>query len=152
MVPRTQTVSTINFGYLTRSRVLGEVSNPAIEVLAKVQTHGDLLDQPPVAVRIAERGERRVTAPRRMRAANPTFPRHSVEHFAHVDTTIDEHSACRLDVRHDEIESLYRPRPVPKWIEHGEPGGVNCTTRNSLPLALASKAAVRRASSRPLLG
>src|SRR5208337_426011 len=41
-----------------------EVSNPAIEVLARVQTHGDLLDQPPVAVRIAERGERRVTAPR----------------------------------------------------------------------------------------
>ena len=21
--------------------------------------------------------------------------------------------------------------PLPKWIEHGEPGGVNCTTRQS---------------------
>jgi len=24
--------------------------------------------------------------------------------------------------------------PVPKWIEHGEPGGVNCTTRNASPM------------------
>ena len=22
--------------------------------------------------------------------------------------------------------------PLPKWIEHGEPGGVNCTTRKSV--------------------
>jgi hypothetical protein len=23
--------------------------------------------------------------------------------------------------------------PLPKWIEHGEPGGVNCTARQSVP-------------------
>jgi len=28
--------------------------------------------------------------------------------------------------------------PLPKWIEHGEPGGVNRTTRKSSPLAMSA--------------
>jgi len=36
--------------------------------------------------------------------------------------------------------------PLPKWIEHGEPGGVNCTPRNASP---TTKSASSRQPSLP---
>src|SRR5258708_7977984 len=86
-------------------------------VHASGQPHGDLLEQPAVAVRIAERGERGVTAPRRIRAAEAAFragmveyTADVVEHVAHLDTALDELGARRLDVGHDEMEPLGRAR------------------------------------------
>ncbi len=64
-----------------------------------------------------------------------------VEHFAHVHAAIDKLGMRRFDVRNDEMKSLCRPPRAadvilwPKMIEHGEPGGVNCTTRNCSLLA-----------------
>ena len=71
----------------------------------------DLLEQPAIAVRIAERGERDVTAPLRIRAAERRLSRPgTVEHFAYVYAMPDEFGTRCLDVGHDEIQ--YRV-PIP---------------------------------------
>ena len=62
-------------------------------------------------------------------------PMREMEHLTHVDAARDELAACGLDVGHDEKHSLSRARhgrrALPKWMEHGEPGGVSCTARQS---------------------
>ena len=59
-----------------------------------------------------------------------------MEDFTHIDAVTDEFGARRLDVGHDQ-ERAAEPGAagvtLPKWIEAGEPGGVNCTTRNASP-------------------
>jgi len=68
----------------------------------------DLLQQPTVAVPIAERGVRGVTLPRRVGAAYGGFAGGTVEHFAHIGTTFGEIGARCLNVGHDQKESLCR--------------------------------------------
>jgi hypothetical protein len=63
-----------------------------------------------------------------------------VEHLAHVGALSGELVARSVDVEHDELQALTEPgaaavTPVPKMIEHAEPGGVSCTTRKSEPVA-----------------
>ena len=75
-----------------------------------------------------------------------------MEHLAHVDAVCDRARRVRLRCRrHDEERSLSRARrgrvnPLPKWIEHGEPGGVSCTTRQSSPLAKSASSRQPRPS------
>ena len=89
--------------------------------------HGDLLEQPAIAVRVAERGERGVTAPLRIRAAERRLSRsRTVEYFAHVDTAIDELGARCLDVGHHEIESLCR---APRSSAKSAPAGAHRAAR-----------------------
>src|SRR5687767_8464213 len=72
---------------------------------------GDLLQEPFVAVWIAERGVREVTGPRRMSAADCRLSwTVTVEHFAHVHTRRNELSARSLDIRHDEVNVSCRAR------------------------------------------
>jgi hypothetical protein len=114
---------------------------------------GDLLQEPAVAVRVAEGGIGEVAAPfgipavdRGLAGACP------VKHLAHLGAAPDELCPRRLDVGDSKVEPARRARrgaaviPVPKWIEAGEPGGVNCTTRK---LSLTGKSASNR-QPRPL--
>jgi hypothetical protein len=62
-----------------------------------------------------------------------------MEDLARVGAVGDELGACGLDVVDDEERALNRARrggreALPMRMEHGEPGGVSCTTRQS-PLA-----------------
>ena len=77
----------------------------------------DLLEQPVVAVRVAERGKRAVVATFRIRAGYasvvPGVVEHSdgvVEHLADLDAVVDELVAGRLDVEDDEVQALNRAR------------------------------------------
>src|SRR5207253_3972444 len=79
----------------------------------------DLLEQPAVAVRIAERGERAIAGMVGCGPADPTAravtlelsPRRpGVEHLADHRTTDDELVACSLDVGDDEVKALGRAR------------------------------------------
>ena len=61
-----------------------------------------------------------------------------MEGLTHVGAAGDELGTRRLDVIDDEEQSLTDPgtavvTPLPKWMEHGEPGGVICTARQSAP-------------------
>ena len=71
----------------------------------------DFLQQPTVAIRVAERGERDVTAPLWIRAADRRLSRAgTVKHFANVSTVTDEFGPRCLDVGHDEIQTACRAR------------------------------------------
>ena len=79
-----------------------------------------------------------------------------VEQCADVDTAIDEVGVRCLDVGHDEmVVPCAKPGtadviPWPKMIEHGQLGGVNCTTRNwSFVAKSASSRQPKRPPSRP---
>ena len=92
----------------------------------------DLLQQPAVAIRVAERRVREVRPPWRVGARGPP-----VLHLADVDAAADEIVPGGVDVL-DRQEQPAGPRraamtPLPKWIEHCEWGGVNWTTRKSSP-------------------
>src|SRR5262245_9582524 len=82
-----------------------------VRVHASGQSHRDFLQQPAVAVRIAERGERGITAPLRIRAAERRLSRTgTVDHFAHVDAATDELGTRGHDIGHDEVKSACRAR------------------------------------------
>ena len=60
-----------------------------------------------------------------------------MEDLARVDTVADELVVRRLDVGDDEetlsaVPGAAEVRPMPNWIEHPEPGGVNWTIRKSV--------------------
>lgn len=62
-------------------------------------------------------------------------PSRVVEHLAHLDPAIDKLRTRRFDIRHDEVRPWVEPGsasiiPLPKMIEHAEPGGVRCTNRS----------------------
>src|SRR4051794_37599603 len=96
---------------LCLAQKLGQRRNVHAAESASGKSRLDLLQQPAVAVRVAERGERAVTAALWIRAAERRLSRTgAVEHFAHVDTAMDELGARSPDVGHDEIESLCRAR------------------------------------------
>src|SRR5262245_28118151 len=65
------------------------------------QSYGDLLEQPAVAVRVSERGERDVAAAFRIASRERRLSRTgTMEHTAHFDTAADELGTRRLDVGH----------------------------------------------------
>ena len=66
----------------------------------------DFLDQPAVAIRVAERDETVVVGPPGIEARGLSF-RSEVERFAHIDSAIDELSPRGLDVPNP---SPFRPR------------------------------------------
>ena len=77
----------------------------------------DLLEQPAVAVRITERGERAVAAMLGIRTADPDPPKQiglvragvhavAVEHFADLDAAIEQLFAGGLDVGDDQVQAL----------------------------------------------
>src|SRR5829696_6490 len=71
----------------------------------------DLLQQPLVAVRIAERGVTKVTAPCRVRTFDGRLARTgTVKHVAHIEAVSDEVGARRLDVGYHEVKSACRAR------------------------------------------
>src|SRR6266576_4117788 len=77
------------------------------------------LDQPAVAVRVAERHEAIVIGPRGIEAGGLSL-RSEVERLAHIDPAIHELSASGFDIGCDEIHDchssvsrpLYKPRSV----------------------------------------
>ncbi len=108
----------------------------------------DLLEQPAVAIRVAERRVRGVRAPplrvgprdARVRFAGLARLPLVVVHLADVHAAADEIGPGSFDVLDGKEHPVHAPgsdavRPVPKWIEHPEWGGVNCTIRKSSPTA-----------------
>src|SRR6266540_3471167 len=85
---------------------------------------GDFLEQPAVAVRVAERGEREVAAMLGIRTADPAV-RAGVEDLAHLDAGGDQPDPGAADVRFG-----------PNWTEHPEPGGVNWITPGGVSSSL----------------
>src|ERR1700709_1067269 len=88
-------------------------------VYASGQSRGDLLEQPAVAVRIAERGKGTVAGVIRRGTAHAAAAavglelgagRPGVEHLADADTAGDEAGARSLDVRDDQVQALRRAR------------------------------------------
>src|SRR4051794_21551901 len=79
------------------------------------QARGDLLEQPAVAVRIAERCQREVAAAIRIRTADPDAAEQvrligtgmhvvsAVKHLAYLHTTVEQLLPCRFDIRNDQI-------------------------------------------------
>jgi len=65
----------------------------------------DFLDQPAVAIRVAERDETVVVGPPGIEARGLSF-RSEVERLAHIDSAIDELSPRGLDVGRDQVQSL----------------------------------------------
>src|SRR5262249_37577435 len=82
----------------------------------------DLLEQPTVAVRVAERGVRAVAAACGIWTRDPTPPEQErficarmnlatpVKDFAHLHAATAEILASGLDVRHDQVQALRRAR------------------------------------------
>ena len=107
----------------------------------------DLLEQPAVAVWIAERGARAVGAPDRdpALARVPSCRRHGVgrrngtprSRRHRVRRARRARPRCRR--RRGNVPCTEPGAavvtPLPNWIEHGEPGGVICTARQSSPAA-----------------
>src|SRR5580658_3293617 len=82
------------------------------------QPRCDLLQQPLVAVRVAERSKRAVAGMIRRGPVEAAVPalrlelgprRSSVKHLADIDAASGELAARRLDVGDDEVEALGRP-------------------------------------------
>jgi hypothetical protein len=65
----------------------------------------DFLNQPAVAIRVAERDETVVVGPPGIEARGLSF-RSEVERLAHIDSAIDELSPRGLDVGRDQVQSL----------------------------------------------
>ena len=95
------------------ARSLAE-ANACCPVDAAGQPRRDLLQQPAVAVRVAERGERAVA---RAIGRRPRYPPcvvelsaagALVEHLAHVGAVRDQVGARRLDVGDDQVQALGR--------------------------------------------
>src|SRR5437867_3003490 len=73
----------------------------------------DFLDQPAVAIRIAERHETVVVAPPGIETGRLSF-RSEVERLAHIDSALDEFSPRGLDVGRDQVHPLICARPHPR--------------------------------------
>src|SRR5258708_8735558 len=73
----------------------------------------DFLDQPAVAIRVAERDETVVVGPPGIEARGLSF-RSEVERLARVDSAIDELSPRGLDVGRDQVHSLICSRLHPR--------------------------------------
>src|SRR5262249_31110033 len=92
-----------------------EARRPGVD--ATGQPRRDLLEQPPVAVWITERGERAVAATVGIRTAGPTPPEQiglvrarvhaiAVEHLAHLDAAATKLLAGGRDVGDDQVQAL----------------------------------------------
>src|ERR1700730_7786188 len=73
----------------------------------------DFLDQPAVAIRVAERYETVVVGPPGIKAGGLSF-RSEVERLAHIGPAIDELSPRGLDVGGDQVHSLICARRHPR--------------------------------------
>src|SRR5262245_41166273 len=92
-----------------------EARHPGVD--ATGQPRCDLLEQPTVAVWIAERGKRAVAALLGIRTADPTPPKEvglvcarvhavAVEHLAHLDAATAKLVAGGRDVGNDQVQTL----------------------------------------------
>ena len=113
---------------------------------------GDFLEQPAVAVRITERGERAIAAVVGRRAADAIVragrmePRAEcplVEDLADLDAPGEEPVAGGLDVGDDQVQPLGRAgrgggQVRPELDRAPGPGGVNWIRRNSSPAATSA--------------
>jgi hypothetical protein len=109
------------------------------------QASGDLLQEPAVAVPVAERRPRAVGTVPRVEAVHATPRTGVVEHatrrrgnLAHVDAAADELGAGRLKVVDDEDQALDQPRhggrdPGAEGSRPASPGSVRCTIRSPRP-------------------
>ena len=117
----------------------------------------DLLEQPGVAIRIAERSKGKVAAVTGVRPTDATVAVgtelsarfQGMEHLTDFDTACNELFASSFNIGNDQVETLGEPGVavvifVPNWTEHPEPGGVNWTTRN--PLSNGKSASSRHPS------
>ena len=109
------------------------------------QARCDLLEQPGVAIRVAERSKGKVAAVTGVRPTDATVAFgtelstrfQSMEHLTDLDTEGNELFASRFNMRNDQVRPWAEPGAavvifVPNWTEHPEPGGVNWTARNPL--------------------
>jgi hypothetical protein len=111
------------------------------------QPDRDLLEQPAIAVRVAERRVREVRAPGPV--GKPGRLR-LLLHLADVDAAVDEIFPGGVDVLDRQVHQLNGPdsiavmpgTPLPKWIEHCEWGGVICTNRAPPPARASLRTAV----------
>ena len=104
---------------LCLSQKLGQSRDVQVAESSSGKTRLDLLEQPAVAVRIAERGERAIAgvvgcgpadSTARAVALELSSRRPGVEHLADLGTAGDELVACSLDVGDDQVEALGRAR------------------------------------------
>src|SRR5262249_13624543 len=101
-------------GFVQQLRPCGDVHGVDKSPLAAGQALRDFLEQPLIAVRIAERGERRVRAALRVqtrdsaRAIRAEAP--AVEDLADVHAASHEIGACDFDVLHGKEQSVSRAR------------------------------------------
>jgi len=101
----------------------------------------DLLEQPPVTVRVAERGIRLVGAAFRIGARN-TAPG-QVEDLADLDAPVNEVGSRRVDVVDGQQQALDRPRLVggealPEGDRAARVGGVSWTARKASPRTMSA--------------
>ena len=109
------------------------------------QPCGDLLDQPAVPVRVRERRKRGVALAIRRKPARAAAGVAKLELSArtgwNTSLTLTPRSSRALHATSMLLTTRYSPcaEPggaevfvVPNWIEHCEPGGVNCTPRKPL--------------------
>src|SRR5258708_10058340 len=89
----------------------------------------DFLDQPAVAIRVAERDETVVVGPPGIEARGLSF-RSEVERLARVDSAIDELSPRGLDVGRDQVHSLICSRLHPRDSR----GDLNRAFRSRIPV------------------
>src|SRR4051812_398550 len=125
-------------GTAERTRAVRRRGECCFILRASRQSYGDFRKHPAIAVGVAEGGERDVAAPRRIASVERRLSRIGpAENLAHVDTATDEFGTGGLDVGHDKVISRRACRggrdSRAEVVELGEPGGVNCTTRNESP-------------------
>src|ERR1700676_2819349 len=109
------------------------------------QARCDLLEQPGVAIWVAERGKGKVAAVTGVRSTDPAVAFgtelgarfRSMKHLTNLDTAGNEIFAGSFDIGNDQVETLGGARRGRRYL-HAElnraprPGGVNWTTRNPL--------------------
>jgi hypothetical protein len=102
------------------------------------QSHGDLLEQPAVALQIAERGVRGVTLSLRIGPDESAFRAGVVEYAAGVDATAEQFVQAAWMSETIGCSPLAEPGAtavtfLPKMTEHPQPSAVNCIIRKSCP-------------------
>jgi hypothetical protein len=95
----------------------------------------DLLNHPPISVRIGEEGDADQIE-RLPFTAGAILTRVEYEDLTHVHASLDEVFPRGLNVGDKKEQASREPGfncsvPGPKWIEHAEPGGVSCRKRTS---------------------
>src|SRR5882672_7128784 len=104
--------------FLCLSQELSQRRDVQIAKPSPRQSGCDFLEQPGVAVRVAERSKRKVAAVPGVRPIDPTVPFgtelstrfRSMEHFTDLDTAGNERCASSFNIGNDQVETLGRAR------------------------------------------